>query len=283
MTAWPVLRIAVLALSIRYSVRLLSNSGVAGELRYLGPGRAALALAQDPAAEADGMAVLVADREDDARAELVVDAAAALARAGEADLDELLRRHLALRGQRAGHLVPAAGRPAELVLRDGLVGEAAAAEVVEGGLAGLRAGQDRVVEGDRALEDRAQSGVVRVLALGPLVDLDAGAGRQLLERLGERDGVALHHEAEDVAVHAAPEAVPGVACGVTTNDGVFSPWNGQSPLRVVPAFFSWTVSPTTSATDRRLLISATTPTANRSSSPVSRVRSGGNDCGPVKS
>ena len=57
--------------------------------------------------------------------------------------------------------------------------------------------------------------------------------------------------------------------GVTTKDGVFSPWNGHSPLRVVPAFFSWTVSPTTSATGRRPLISATTPTANRCSSPVS--------------
>src|SRR4051812_7190056 len=49
--------------------------------------------------------------------------------------------------------------------------------------------------------------------------------------------------------------------GVTTNEGVFSPWNGHSPLRVVPAFFSWTVSPTTSATGSRPLISATAPTA----------------------
>ena len=48
--------------------------------------------------------------------------------------------------------------------------------------------------------------------------------------------------------------------GVTTKLGVFSPWNGHSPLKVVPAFFSWTVSPTTSATGSRPLISATTPT-----------------------
>jgi hypothetical protein len=26
--------------------------------------------------------------------------------------------------------------------------------------------------------------------------------------------------------------------GVTVNDGVFSPWNGHRPLKVVPAFFS---------------------------------------------
>ena len=36
-TAVPCLRMAPLARSIRYSVRLLSNSSVAGELRYLGP------------------------------------------------------------------------------------------------------------------------------------------------------------------------------------------------------------------------------------------------------
>jgi hypothetical protein len=49
--------------------------------------------------------------------------------------------------------------------------------------------------------------------------------------------------------------------GVTVNDGVVSPWNGHRPLKVVPAFFSWTVSPTTSAMFSRLLTSAATPTA----------------------
>ena len=98
--------------------------------------------------------------------------------------------------------------------------------------------------------------------LGPLVELDAGATRELRERLGEVERVALHHEREDVAVLAAAEAVPGVAGRRDDEaDGVFSPWNGHRPLRVVPAFFSWTVSPTTSATGSRPLISATTPTA----------------------
>ena len=74
--------------------------------------------------------------------------------------------------------------------------------------------------------------------------------------------------------------------GVTTKLGVFSPWNGHRPLRVVPAFFSWTVSPTTSATGSRPLISATTPTAKRT--PVrppgrSVDATGGDDDGPVKS
>src|SRR6478752_1580157 len=49
--------------------------------------------------------------------------------------------------------------------------------------------------------------------------------------------------------------------GVTVNEGVFSPWNGHRPLYVVPAFFSWTVSPTTSTTPSLLLTSAATPTA----------------------
>src|SRR5262245_8845433 len=49
--------------------------------------------------------------------------------------------------------------------------------------------------------------------------------------------------------------------GVTVNDGVFSPWNRHRPLYVVPAFFSWTVSPTTSTTLSLLLTSAATPTA----------------------
>jgi hypothetical protein len=70
-----------------------------------------------------------------------------------------------------------------------------------------------VVEGDGALQNRAQAGVACVLGLGPLVQLHAGARGQDLERLGKRDGVPLHHEREDVTVLAAPEAVPGVARG----------------------------------------------------------------------
>ena len=49
--------------------------------------------------------------------------------------------------------------------------------------------------------------------------------------------------------------------GVTTNEGVFSPWNGHRPLKTVPAFLSATVSPTTSTTLNLLFTSAATPTA----------------------
>src|SRR6476661_11151351 len=48
--------------------------------------------------------------------------------------------------------------------------------------------------------------------------------------------------------------------GVTTNEGVFSPWKGHRPLYVEPAFLRATVSPTTSTTDNLLFTSAVTPT-----------------------
>jgi len=43
------------------------------------------------------------------------------------------------------------------------------------------------------------------------------------------------------------------------NDGVFSPWKGQSPLETLPARLSATVSPTISRTGSLDLISATMP------------------------
>ena len=59
--------------------------------------------------------------------------------------------------------------------------------------------------------------------------------------------------------------------GVTTNEGVFSPWKGHRPLYVVPAFLRLTVSPTTSRTLSRFFTSAAMPTAKLASaaSPAS--------------
>jgi hypothetical protein len=59
---------------------------------------------------------------------------------------------------------------------------------------------------------------------------------------------------------------------VTTKEGVFSPWNGHSPLYVVPAFFRVTLSPTTSTTDNLLLTSAVTPTDKLRSLPAPLTR-----------
>ena len=168
---------------------------------------------QQPPAETHGMTVGVADREQHAGAELVDDAAAALAGAGQADLDELLGPDVALGLELAGHLVPAGGRPAELVHLDRRVREAAVLEVGQRALARPRPGQDGVVEGDRGIEDLAEARPAGVLALGAFVDLDAGACGQRAERLGEGRPIPLHDEAEDVAAQPAAEAVPRLAAG----------------------------------------------------------------------
>ena len=104
-TATPDFLMADLARSIRYSVRLLSKSSVAGELRYLGPRSrpfgVLLLAADDPAAEAGRVARRVADGEDDPAAEAVVGAAPALAARDEAGCLEVLEREVALLDERA--------------------------------------------------------------------------------------------------------------------------------------------------------------------------------------
>ena len=207
MTAWPLLRIGPLGL-----VDQVERPALVEQRRRRGVEVLGSLPFQQPTPEPDRVAVLVADREDDAGAELVDRPATTLARAGQADLDQLLVADVALGLELARHLVPAGRRPAELVGLDRGVREAAAREVGEGRLAGLRAGQDRVVEGDRRVQDLAQASPTGVLALGPLVDLHAGLGRRAGRRAsGNVDAVALHDEAEDVATQATAEAVPALA------------------------------------------------------------------------
>ena len=57
--------------------------------------------------------------------------------------------------------------------------------------------------------------------------------------------------------------------GVTVNEGVFSPWKGQRPLKVVPAFLSGTVSPMNSTMSSFSLMVAATLTDNLSAPPTS--------------
>ena len=81
-----------------------------GELRYFGPWSRppspTPSLPRIAPAEPDGMPVRVADREDHPLAEPVVDAAAALARAGEADLEELARRDTGASRRAGGRACP---------------------------------------------------------------------------------------------------------------------------------------------------------------------------------
>ena len=137
-----------------------------------------LLAADDAAAEAGRVARRVADGEDDPAAEAVVDAAPSLRAcetrpaASSSSLGEA-----ALVDERAAERVPRVDRVAELVGRERLVGEAAAAHVVERRLAVAALGQDAVVEGDRRVERIAQALAPGVLAAGPLAELDAGARR----------------------------------------------------------------------------------------------------------
>ncbi len=166
----------------------------------------------DPPAQADRPARRVPDREDDPLAEPVVRAAARRARRGEAHLRELVRPDVPSGLQRPAHRVPAAGRVAELERLDRRVREAAAAQVVERGLP-RPVLQDHVVEGDRRLQDLAQARVLRVLAARAVVELHPGLAGEEPERLGERDAVPAHDEAEDVPSLATAEAVPRLAGG----------------------------------------------------------------------
>ena len=113
---------------------------------------------EQPAAEPHGVAVLVADREEDPGPELVVHAAAStLARGRQADLDELVRPDVALGAQRPGQLVPATGRPTELVRLDRRVREAA----TRGGSRGraCRRSRTRARRGRRRSRCRGRRGV----------------------------------------------------------------------------------------------------------------------------
>ena len=168
---------------------------------------------QDAAAQARGVARGVADREDDPRPEAVVGAVAALARRGQARLDQVGHADLAALLQGPAQGVPVGRRPAQVRPFDRLVGEAALAQVGQGALARGRLRQDGVVERDGRLDDVVEMPAAGVLAGGPLVDLDAGAAGQDLERLREGEAVAAHDEAEDVAALAAAEAVPALASG----------------------------------------------------------------------
>ena len=217
---------------------------------------------QDPPADPDGVPRRVPDREDHPRAELVVGPSPALALARQAHFRQLRHRHVAAALEHLDHLVPAVGRPAQLEPLDRLVGEAAAVQVFERGRARLRLRQDDVVEGDRLLEDFAQSGLSGVLAARPLVDLDAGPRRQPLEGFREGQTSRFMTKLKMSPPSPQPKQCQLSRAGVTTKLGVFSPWNGQSPLYVVPALRSSTCSPTISRTDSLLLTSAATPTPN---------------------
>ena len=142
-----------------------------------------------------------------------------------------------------------------------LVGEAAAAQVVERLLAVLALGQDAVVEGDRRVEHVAQSLAPRVVAAGAFSDSSTPARRA---RRRSASGKSIESRSMTKLKTSPPRPQPKhfqvSRAGVTVNDGVFSPWKGHSPLYEAPALRSWTVSPIRSTRLIFCLISAATPT-----------------------
>ena len=171
----------------RYSVRLLSKSGVAGVLRYLGPVSAAalrfLAFRpriRPPMPTAAPFWSRIGNRTRPRNLSMTPtprDARPARARRGR---PRRAPRAGSARFSTSRRLIvsqPSGAQPSWARL-DRRVGEAAAVEVLERRLAEPGGGQDLVVERDRGLQDVAEPRAMGVLALGPLVDLDAGLARR---------------------------------------------------------------------------------------------------------
>ena len=194
-----------------------------------------LPVAEDAPGEADDVAAHVDDREHEPVAERVVHAAR-FPVAHEPAVKELLLR-VAERLHRAHEAVPRVGRKAETEARHGLRRELPAGEIVARDLPG--GGLELRVEKARSVPvEREQplalfrAGVVRLLR-----QLHTGAVGQKRHRLGEREILDLHDEADDAAALAAAEAVVDL---LVRRDGerrrLFAVKRAE-PEEVRPAFF----------------------------------------------
>ena len=187
---------------------------------------------EPPGAEADDLAGEFADRPDQPAAEAVV--ASSAARGHQSAGDELLvgeaeaaqvgeQRRAGPRGE------PDPERLGGVPVEPALGQEGPAGDRVGGGVEVL--GIER--RGRLVRLDQPRPAAV-LLTLGPAaVDVpqgDAGLRGQPLDRVDESDPLDLLQERDDVAALGAAEAVEGLSCGRTLNDGDFSSWNGQSPF-----------------------------------------------------
>src|SRR5690606_38879361 len=170
-----------------------------------------LVVAEHAAAEGDDPPAAVADGEHHAVAETVV----ALAALGVFDQQAGVDHRLLLQGVRAQVLVevvPAGRGEAQGEVAGDLAGEAAALEVVHGGLACRVAFQRLAVVvgggGEQRVERRVD-GLARGAAAAAVFAryVHAGAFGQFLDGLGEVQTVVVHDEAEGIAAGATAEAV----------------------------------------------------------------------------
>ena len=183
-------------------LRLVVDRGL-GSVQVL---RALVVVEQPARAESDGLPGDVADGPDEAAAEAVVDAAVALR--DETGCRELLGREPAAL-EVVGERVPALRREADAEAPRRVGVEAALAEEAPTDL-GLGRAEPLDEELGGGLVGGEQPGAVAVvggLAAVFVVQLEADAAGEPLDRLGERDVVHALQERVDVARLAAAEAV----------------------------------------------------------------------------
>src|SRR5205823_60182 len=155
---------------------------------------------------------LVADREDDAAAELVDDATA-VRRPGQPRADQLLVAE-ATRAEALGERVPRVGGVADREAIQRLLAEATLREIRARALALRRPQQHLAVPADGGLERFAQPPASPVLPSGLRGELDPCFLGKAREGLPEIQPISLHQEGEGVAALATPEAVPALAIRV---------------------------------------------------------------------
>ena len=161
---------------------------------------------QDAPAEADRVAVHVEDREQHPAPEDVGLAVAAVEEA-EPGVDE----HVVGQLQRLDQLVPALGRPAELVRAHLVAVEAPRAQVAAGRARRRRADSSRSWYQSTALaigvDELGLALAALALVLVGVAQRDAGLAGQPLDRAREVEVLDLADEGDDVAAGAAAEAV----------------------------------------------------------------------------
>ncbi len=165
---------------------------------------------QDPTAERQRLARLGEDREHHPRPERVLHLVALVPERQPDRLQDVGRR-----AQPPRERIPVVGRPTELELASDVAGEATPAEIVTSG-PGVGVVQQALVIPLDGLVHRfdellAPRSFLRLARRG-VVELDAGLGRQVLDRPGEVEVLDLLDEREDVAALVAPEAL--VATGL---------------------------------------------------------------------
>ena len=199
-----------------------------GRIQVLG-----LLVAEAPAAEGDHAPLQIADGEQQTAAEAIVDARTVLARDDEPGRDQRVFGY-ALRLQRPQQHVPALGSPAQSEAPGDLGLDAALVEIGAGTLA-ARGPQALGVEAGRQIHHAEQLFAARIGRPGSTVlgQRHVGLLGQCAHRLGEREAVLAHEEAEGVAAHAAAEAVEDALLGIDHEGGRLLAVEGTEALPVL--------------------------------------------------